>query len=109
MSTYYYRLRSPIVRLSPDPERGDRMLLVARDDRHEGDDAQDSVIGSIDSSYLNLVVDRDELAALITGRSTTVYATGPDAEQVVSEYGDLTTLGVLRRGVRTKPDAGGAA
>ena len=45
-----------------------------------------------------LAIDHDTKIAHRSGGSITVYATGPDDQQVISEYGELVTLGQLRRG-----------
>lgn len=39
----------------------------------------------------------DDHAAVRSGGKTTVYATGLDSDYAVSEYGELVTLGQLRR------------
>jgi hypothetical protein len=42
----------------------------------------------------------EDEAALRSGGVTKVYATGPDSDHAVSEYGEIVTLGDLRRGVQ---------
>lgn len=87
MSTTYYALRAPIARLVP-------MGKV-----YDLKDARGAFVGVLGVDHLHIAADRDEKVAHRSGGSITVYATGPDTQQAVSQYGELVTLGELRRGV----------
>ena len=88
MSTTYYALRPPVVRVEqPNP----RLLVYTLHD-------DDIKIGELSPTTLHLVADRDTEVAHRSGGSITVYATGPDDQQAISDRGELVTLGQLRRG-----------
>lgn len=86
MSTTYYALRRPIARLIP-------MGTVV-----DLKDAAGAFVGVLHRDHLHLAADRDETVAHRSGNTIRVTATGSDAEQAVSEYGELVTLGELRKG-----------
>lgn len=86
MSTTYYALRRPIARMVPSGSIFDLK------------DAGGAFVGVLHRDHLHIAADRDEKVAHRSGGTITVYATGPDAIQAVSEYGELVTLGDLRAG-----------
>lgn len=90
MSTTYYALRHPVVRVDRVTPNGELYDLIQLSHR--------PWVGSLRAEFLHLVADRDEKVAHRSGGSITVYATGPDDQQAISEWGDIVTLGQLRRG-----------
>lgn len=93
MSTTYYALRHPVAELVPwlaRPTVCDMYRLGPADER--------VWIGCVDAPALHLVADRDVKVAHRSGGAIAVYATGPDDMQAISEYGEIVTLGQLRRG-----------
>lgn len=92
MSTTYYALRYPVVRVDiTDNALMGKIYHLVRPDETQG--------GVLRPDTLHLVADRDNKAAYRdNGGDIVVYATGPDDQQAISEYGELVTLGQLRRG-----------
>lgn len=86
MSTSYYSLRAPVMAVRFD--RGLHVLI----------DGLGLWLGQLSVEALHIAADRDTRVALRSGARIVVSATGPDDEQAISEYGELVTLGQLRRG-----------
>lgn len=91
MSTNYYRVREGY---SIEPFAG-----ALGPYWHVLHKATGKRVAGIDCEHIHIVADRDEKAARRCGGEIMVYATGPDDEWVISEYGEPVTLGDLRRGV----------
>lgn len=89
MSTSYYALKRPAVTLRPWPS-GNGVWIRDRERR---------IIGSIRMGCLPWAADRDVKVAH-RGNDGDIVVThpGPDDMQAISEYGELVTLGQLRRG-----------
>lgn len=90
MSTTYYALRHPVARV----ER-----LYAPGAPYAALNAYGRRVATVDHYCLHLLANRDEKVAHRSGDRIAVYATGPDDAQAISDYGELVTLGELRRGV----------
>lgn len=86
MSTTYYALRHPV------------RSVTMKTNRYSLRDENGAWLGSLLPRALHLAADRDTRVAHRSGSNTIVYSAGPDAEQAISEYGELVTLGQLRRG-----------
>lgn len=91
MSTTYYRTHAGI-RIEPALDLSPDWWAIEDARTHER-------VGTVRGDYLSALADRDEEAAHSSGGSVKVYASGLDAEWVISEYGEAVTLGDLRRGV----------
>jgi len=91
MSTNYYRVREGYS-IEPYALGKGQFWHVRLNETGE-------VVASIRADHIGLVADYDEKAAHRSGGTVRVYATGPDSEWVLSEYGEPVTLGDLRRGV----------
>ena len=88
MSTAYYALRAPVVRVEqPNP----RLLVYTL---HDGN----VQVGELRPTTLHLAADCDVRVAHRSGGVIVVTHPGPDDMQAISEYGELVTLGQLRRG-----------
>jgi hypothetical protein len=93
VSTTWYKLREPVAYLGHTDE------VEVGGDKYGGwmmFDAESTPLGILFGDDLRMVVGREQ-AAHRSGSAVTVYASGLDSTQVVSEYGDLTTLGELRK------------
>lgn len=87
MSTSYYALRHPaaaVVAVSP------RSFTVR--------DGVGRWLATIDLDALGWIADRDIKVAHRSGGTIVVTHPGPDDMRAISEYGELVTLGQLRRG-----------
>lgn len=91
MSTTYYRVRGGI-RIEPALDLSPDWWAIEDATTHER-------VGTVRGDYLSVLADRDDRAGHRSNGRIAVYATGPDSEWVVSEYGEAVTLGDLRRGV----------
>lgn len=95
MSTCYYPFREPFTgaHVSRDGE-----TVVIRLTSREGDG---EFRGSPDMEALILLglADRDDQIAYRSNGLASMEHNLPDSQQLISEYGDLTTIGELRRGV----------
>lgn len=89
MSTSYYKVREGY-RIAPTDPFDGRWEVASRN--------TGTIVAVILGDHLGILADRDEKAAHRGGGTITVYATGPDSEWVLSEYGEPVTLGDLRRG-----------
>jgi len=89
LSTSYYALRVPVVRVEqPNP----RLLVYTLHDDY------DIQVGELRSTTLHLAADRDVKVAHRSDGVIVVTHPGPDDMQAISDYGELVTLGQLRRG-----------
>jgi hypothetical protein len=89
VSTTYYALRHPIARV--------RGCSDAAGLRFDAVDRSGVVVATFRPGALHLLADRNEQVAHRSGLTISVSATGTDETQAISEYGDLVTLGELRR------------
>ena len=88
MSTSYYALRAPIEYIERSSPRA-----VLYDMHGDG-----KWLGSLHEACLTILTDRDVKVAHRSSGVIAVTHPGPDDMQAISEYGDLVTLGQLRRG-----------
>lgn len=86
MSTSYYALRPPVVRVE---SRGALAIAV---------DTRGHLVASVRPDCLHILANRDEKVAHRSANRTVVLVPGADDVQAISEYGELVTLGQLRRG-----------
>lgn len=91
MSTTYYKIRDgfTLERVPPVVVNIEAPSVIIRA-------AAGQIIGAIHEDYARMVAG-DDHAAVRSGGRTTVYATGLDSDYAVSEYGEIVTLGQLRR------------
>jgi len=87
MSTTYYALRHPVAKVND--------CLGYRFDLYND---VGTCMGWLHADTLHLAADRDVKVAQRSGASVVVTHPGPDDQQAISEYGELVTLGALRRG-----------
>jgi hypothetical protein len=90
VSTTYYALRHPIARV--------RECSDAAGLRYDAVNHSGVVVATFRPDALHLLAARDVRVAHQSGGSIAVYATGPDEAQAISDYGEMVTLGELRRG-----------
>lgn len=91
MSTTYYKLRDGLTleRVPSVSLNIEAPSVVIRS-------AAGDLIGVLHEDYARMVAG-DDHAGVRSGGRTTVYATGLDSEYAISEYGEIVTLGQLRR------------
>lgn len=96
MSTNYYGLRSPFTGATIARDDGVSVIrLTARDDTA----AEVRCSAMLEGVILLALADRDEQIARRSGGHVSAAHYLPDSLQLISEYGYLTTLGDVRRGV----------
>lgn len=89
MSTSYHALRAPIEYIERSSPRA-----VLYDMHGDG-----KWLGSLHEACLTILADRDaKVAHRDNDGDIVVTHPGPDDMQAISEYGELVTLGQLRRG-----------
>lgn len=88
MSTSYYALRNRLMVSSR--RRGDGL--------HSVYDEVGELVAAVRDDYFGLLADRDVRVAHRSGGVIVVTDPGPDDQPAISEYGELVTLGQLRRG-----------
>lgn len=90
MSTDWYAPRDGIVRIVHSEHTALHSWL-------DGLDADGDVVAMVREDFAGLLADRDELAARVTSGGLTVHSAAGDDSPVISERGELSTLGALRR------------
>lgn len=90
MSTTYYALRHPVARV--------REVSDAMGTRYDAVTRSGDVGATFRPDCLHILADLDSRVAHRSGNVISVSGTGPDNAQAISDYGELVTLGDLRRG-----------